>query len=96
MTVKGTDINLWWPNGLGNPNLYKLTFTFTTEAGETLKSTRRIGFRVFALVTGNDTDPEYVKESQTESGTDGAHGMLYRVNGAAIWARGANVIPMEE
>ena len=55
-----------------------------------LKTSRKIGFRTFAIVTGNDTDSEYVKKSESEEGTIGAHGMLFRVNGAVTWARGAN------
>ena len=50
-------------------------------------------------MTGNDTDPAYVKASTGADGTaQGAAmtGMFWRVNGAAVYARGANMIPMEE
>ena len=55
---------------------------------------RTIGFRVGALVTGNDTDPAYVAAAASEEGSDG-HGMVLRINGAAILCRGANMIPMD-
>eukprot|EP00750_Incisomonas_marina_P010425 INCI16272.1.p1 GENE.INCI16272.1~~INCI16272.1.p1 ORF type:complete len:774 (+),score=106.89 INCI16272.1:186-2324(+) len=64
----------------------------TNSAGTS--ASRRVGFRVVALVTGNDTDPEYVKAAAGKEGTDD-HGLYFRVNGAAILSRGANVIPMD-
>ena len=42
--------------------------------------------RTFALVTGNDTDPEYVKKNLHADGTD-TQGMLFRVNGEQ-WGEG--------
>ena len=52
-----------------------------------------MGFRVFALVTINDTDTETVVRNTSSDGT-GTHGMFFRVNGAAIYSRGANMVPM--
>jgi hypothetical protein len=49
---------------------------------------RRVGFRTFALVTGNDTDPAYVAAAASEEGTSSL-GMFWRVNGAAIMPFGA-------
>jgi hypothetical protein len=66
-----------------------------TSTVSTLQTVRRIGFRHFALVTGNDTDPAYVHDSVGKEGTS-TLGMWWRVNGAPIWSRGANMIPMEE
>jgi hypothetical protein len=59
-----------------------------------IQDTRRIGFRHFALVTGNDTDKNYVHNAKNKQGTE-FHGMYYRINGVAIWSRGANMIPMD-
>lgn len=50
---------------------------------------------MFALVTTNDTDTSVVKANATTDGT-GTHGMFWRINGAAILSKGANMIPMEE
>ena len=60
---------------------------------------RRIGFRYAVLVTGNDTDPAYVAAAATTDGSS-VRGMMntffFRVNGAAVYAKGANMVPMEE
>jgi beta-galactosidase/beta-glucuronidase len=81
--------------------LYRVNITFTSAldgskstTSTTTAAERRLGFRTVALVTGNDTDPEYVKQAAGEEGAD-SHGMFYRVNGAAILARGGNMIPMD-
>ena len=84
---------------------------------------RRVGFRTFAMVTGNDTDPAYVAAAKGGDGTDqvlprdpkSAYqpgvlcmswranlefwgsvqlGMLWRINGAAIFSKGGNMIPV--
>ena len=60
--------------------------------GAAVFASRRIGFRVFAIVTGNDTDPSSL------SGVDGSGNitMRFKINGADLWARGANMVMMEE
>lgn len=95
MKASAADIKLWWPAGSGAQPLYNITATLSSHGGEALSGTRRVGFRMFALVTGNDTNPEYVKAHASTDGTDDM-GMLWRVNGAVIWSKGANQIPMEE
>ena len=100
LKASASEIKLWWPAGLGGQPLYNVTATFTPDAAQelvspSLSATRRLGFRMFALVTGNDTDPAYVKANKGVDGTDSL-GMLWRVNGAAIFSKGANMIPMEE
>ena len=64
-------------------------------AAAAVSASRTVGFRYVALVTGNDTDAVYVARARSSEGTS-AHGMYLRVNGVVLWARGANVIPMEE
>lgn len=49
-----------WPAGQGAQPLYNVS----AALGDAVVATRRIGFRMFALVTGNDTDPAYVKVSE--------------------------------
>lgn len=103
LKAAANSVKLWWPLGVGAQPLYQVRATLTSAAegfdGEqpllVADVKRRVGFRHVALVTGNDTDPAFVKRAATEEGTE-LHGMMFRVNGAAIFARGANVIPTEE
>uniref|UniRef100_A0A7S0IZA9 beta-mannosidase n=1 Tax=Calcidiscus leptoporus TaxID=127549 RepID=A0A7S0IZA9_9EUKA len=94
-------IKLWWAAGMGSQPLYNLTVSFSPEGSAdaappvVVRALRRVGFRYFALVTGNDTDPAYVKEAASAEGTV-SHGMYWRLNGAPVYAKGANMIPMEE
>ena len=67
---------------MGAQALYDLHVSF--HAGvEASATTRRVGFRYFALVTGNDTDPAFVAAAKDQEGTE-SHGMYFRVNGAAL------------
>ena len=100
MTASAAQISLWWPVGAGAQPLYNISVSFSPGASgvttsPAVEAVRRVGFRVFALVTGNDTDPAYVARAAAEEGTEG-FGMFWRVNGAPIMPRGANQIPMEE
>lgn len=75
-------IALWWPVGMGDQPLYNVSVRFAYGAGagtRAVESTRTIGFRYAALVTGNDTDPAYVDFAAKSEGTS-THGMYFRVN----------------
>ena len=94
VNLTASGVSLWWPNGAGPRPLYNVTITFNPSGGAVavpITVTRRIGFRVFYTVTANDTVPQNI------SGQDGSSDftMRFKVNGADIWARGANMIPME-
>ena len=98
--LEATGVELWWPNGLGPQRMYNVTAVFTsvgTSIGgaytvpRAVRTTRRIGFRLAALVTINDTSPEEVARAQDSEGT-GDHTVMLRVNGAAVSARGANMV----
>ena len=54
----------------------------------------RIGFRTSALVTANEFNMNYAAKMNQEG--SGKHGMYFRVNGALIWSRGANFVPMDQ
>eukprot|EP00403_Amphidinium_massartii_P026586 CAMPEP_0178395896 /NCGR_PEP_ID=MMETSP0689_2-20121128/13452_1 /TAXON_ID=160604 /ORGANISM="Amphidinium massartii, Strain CS-259" /LENGTH=952 /DNA_ID=CAMNT_0020016559 /DNA_START=255 /DNA_END=3113 /DNA_ORIENTATION=+ len=102
LLASATDIRLWWPAGLGEQPLYNVYINlhpYGHRPGNNsippLQVQSRIGFRHFALVTGNDTDPAFVRESASAEGSSNL-GMYFRVNGVAFLSRGANVIPMEE
>lgn len=93
---------LWHPRGNGNQTLYMISTSFapsstiTRSAATALVPTtqRRIGFRHAVLITTNDSDPQIVADSPKQNGT-GQFTMFLRVNGAAIYSRGANKIPMD-
>ena len=58
IVAEASSIQLWWPVGMGAHPLYNVTATFMPAyAGPSPTSSRRIGFRFAALVTGNDTAP---------------------------------------
>lgn len=88
-------IKLWWPAGIGSQPLYDVNVDFTPSEASSVSAKRRIGFRHIAVVTSNDTDPDVVERASHEEGSDD-HGLSWRVNGALILMKGANMIPMEE
>jgi hypothetical protein len=65
---------------MGNQNLYNITTTFVASNGATVSTTRRIGFRVFALVTADDSNPSIL---QGENGSSNFT-MRFKVNGADV------------
>jgi hypothetical protein len=98
INASAADTMLWWPVGHGGQHLYNVTVSFVPHALPAvtpLRVSQRVGFRVFALVTGNDTDPEWVVANKNGDGS-ATHGMYWRVNGAAIFAKGSSMVPMEE
>lgn len=89
LDANAEDIKLWWPAGVGAHPLYNVSI----RAGKSSLH-RRVGFRSFTMLTSNDTDPAVVQRADHEEGSDD-HGVYFRVNGALIFSRGANMIPME-
>lgn len=88
-----SNVALWWPNGMGAQNLANVTIEFTaTGAAQAQTLTRRIGFRTGYLVTADDSNPSSL------AGVDGSGNFTFRwkVNGADLWARGGNIIPIDE
>lgn len=96
LLVKSKEIELWWPSGLGSQQMYNVDVTYTSPNSQVLaRTSRRIGFRYVALVTSNESSSSESERFDSKEGS-GHHGMYIRVNGVALWARGANMIPMEE
>ena len=95
VTVSATaaQVKLWWPRGKGEQPRYNLTAT-VSAGGAKLVATRAVGFRVVHMITTNDTDASYVAKNADADGS-GNHGMMFRVNGGGLYAKGANFIPMD-
>ena len=93
------DVSLWWPVGLGERPLYNVSARLVSSDGGSASESavRRIGFRTLAIVTGNDTDSAWVTANTGMDGSaDPPLGMFFRINGATIFARGGNLVPLDE
>jgi hypothetical protein len=88
-------VALWWPAGLSSSArpMYALNVSFQPAAGglPVVAAPRRIGFRSLALVTADDSSPSALA-GQVGSGN---LTMRLRVNGASLFLRGANWIPLD-
>jgi beta-mannosidase len=93
-------VELWWtadttpPSRRGQPSqpLYNISVTIDPQApGHAVSATRAVGFRSLVLVTANDTVPGSLE------GLNGSGNMTmrWRLNGANLFVRGADIIPME-
>jgi hypothetical protein len=99
VAVAAGAVRLWWPNGVAAPRgtvqpLYgvRASITLAGAPAPAVEDVRRIGFRVVALVTDDDSDPAQLRNATGS----GALTTRLRVNGASIFARGSNFIPLDE
>lgn len=93
LPVNAGSVSLWWPNGLSTQRpMYRINITYTPSNGSPVTTSRYVGFRTVALVTADDSDPSAL------AGVPGSGNLTMRlkVNGADLFARGANWIPLEE
>ncbi|MFI5384921.1 MAG: glycosyl hydrolase 2 galactose-binding domain-containing protein [Fimbriimonadales bacterium] len=72
---------LWWPNGMGDQPLYKLTATVSSDGVVTDSHTQTIGLRTIQL----DQSPRKVGSN-----------FRFIVNGKAIFAKGGNWAPADQ
>ncbi len=92
MNTELFDPYLWWPNGLGKQNMYRLTLSLHDEAGESVSRVkRRIGFRRVRLVH----NPQVWDEPSAHPKGRSVPPMTLEVNGATLFCKGANWTPPE-
>lgn len=92
-SLEVSNVALWWPVGNGKQSQYGVAVSWTTAgSGVAQTQNRTIGFKTGYVVTADDSTPSAL------AGVDGSGNLTYRwkVNGADIWARGGNIIPIEE
>jgi beta-mannosidase len=88
---KFDNVNLWWPNGYGKPNLYTSTVELKSLDGNITTKTQKVGFRRSKIVMGEGTwiEPTIFPKSRSVSP------MTIEINGKVIFAKGSNWVPNE-
>ncbi|TKA32880.1 hypothetical protein B0A50_01106 [Salinomyces thailandicus] len=87
MIEDGT-VDLWWPSGTGEQNLYYITIELVSASNSTLSCiTKRVGFRTIVL-------NEYpISEAQLAQGIAPGNNWHFEINGHEFYAKGSNFIP---
>ena len=92
LAVPAGAVRLWWPNGVFASRGVKQPLYTVALRSPGFADTRRIGFRTIALVTDDTSRPAALANL---SGS-GNLTLRYVVNGAPLYTRGSNVIPLDE
>lgn len=88
VTLPSNAVELWWPVGMGNQNLYYMTINLASAANQTLATvTKRVGFRTIIL-NGNP-----VSEEEMAMGIAPGNNWHFEINGQPFYAKGSNFIP---
>ncbi|KAF2172881.1 glycoside hydrolase family 2 protein [Zasmidium cellare ATCC 36951] len=87
-TLPSDAVELWWPVGMGDQNLYYMTVDLVSAANQTLATvTKRVGFRTIIL-NGNP-----VSDEELALGIAPGNNWHFEVNGQPFFAKGSNFIP---
>ncbi|KAI7278091.1 glycoside hydrolase family 2 protein [Hortaea werneckii] len=81
-------VDLWWPNGMGEQNLYYIAIEVVSPSNETIASvSKRVGFRTIVL-------NEYpISDVQLAQGIAAGNNWHFEINGHEFYAKGSNFIP---
>ena len=88
-SVIGSEVKLWWPNGMGEQQLYNATVTLRAGDDDRILATvnRRVGFRTVVL------NLEPVSKAQQALGTAPGNNWHFEINGHEFYAKGSNLVP---
>lgn len=81
INVKVPDVKLWWPNGYGEPNLYKLKVSLFRKEEMIDQKQTNVGFRTIRIL-----EEPYSEDETT---------FAFEVNGIKIFGKGSNWVPLD-
>ncbi|RMY54297.1 hypothetical protein D0865_04799 [Hortaea werneckii] len=81
-------VDLWWPNGMGEQNMYYIAIEVVSPSTRTVATvSKRVGFRTIVL-------NEYpISDAQLAQGIAAGNNWHFEINGHEFYAKGSNFIP---
>jgi beta-mannosidase len=96
------DAKLWWPNGMGDQNLYVLHTSVSDGETPSDQLDIRFGIRELKLVE-NEHVGEFLNSMKNDTGSIyllgkvvGSYPWTFQVNGRKMFAKGANWVPADQ
>ena len=93
---------LWWPNGMGEQNLYLLNAVVSKGGEESERLSTPFGVRELKLVENENID-QFLKTMKEQVGSQyvmgkvvGSYPWTFQVNGKKMFAKGGNWIPVDQ
>lgn len=100
--LKVNDPQLWWPNGMGKPNLYMLHADVSLDGSKSDSLSAQFGIRELKMVDNQDIGT-FLKTMKKQVGSQyklgkavGAYPWTFEINGRKMFAKGANWIPVDQ
>ncbi len=100
--VKVNDPKLWWPNGMGDQNLYILNTAVSEHNIESDSKTVQFGIRELKLVE-NENIQDFLRTMGSDLGDAhhlgnvvGSYPWTFQINGKKMFAKGGNWIPVDQ